>query len=103
MVKLETRKISTSVPISNNRDVLSHICDIQMDAFEKGNKSLTQSMITELSDIFGKYNRGMRLEFLQKIWVVEYKGLVYNIFVNIPGKLISVQKRISSGPSLISR
>lgn len=82
--KLETKR-SDSAPIMNSAKVLSSIVDIQTKAFEEGKKSLSSNLINELTAVFGKYTDTYTSEHRHRIWVLQYKDLVFNIYSSVNG------------------
>ena len=55
IVKNKTLKVLVdSIPIRNNPNILQHICNIQIRAYEDKCKNLSRSLIAELTKLFGK-------------------------------------------------
>lgn len=72
--------LKSSVPVTNNAEILQYIIDIQMDSYKNGKKSLSANLLEELNREFGKPNKRMRLEFLNSVWCLKFKGIDYNVF-----------------------
>ena len=87
ITKVEGKKIDyNSIPVTNSRKILDWMVNNQF----KTDKNLMQNLIIELTEIFGHYNRGLRLEFLTKLWILKYKDLTYNVFT-AKGKGTSIE------------
>lgn len=80
MKQLSQLVISSSTPITSNPKILNTIVDIQTDAYRKGLKNISSNLIDELTILFGNPNKCLRLEYLTKVWIVEYNDISYNIF-----------------------
>lgn len=78
--KLEGRNIPGSVPITNNPAVLNHLVNDMIGLRKEGRKNLFSDIRSEMERVFGPSNRGMRLEFMTRVWKLEYRGLHFNIF-----------------------
>jgi hypothetical protein len=81
--KVETSKIRSSIPVVNDTEILSRIITIQVGAYNKGLKSLSQSLVTELMMLFGASNKIMKLEYRTRVWVLEHCGIYYNVFTAV--------------------
>lgn len=87
ITKVEGKKFSdNSIPVTNSRKVLDWIVNTQF----KTKKNLMQNLIVELTELFGPYNRGLRLEFLTKLWILKYKDIIFNVFT-AKGKGTSIE------------
>jgi len=87
IIKIEGKKFSdNSIPVTNSRKVLDWIVNTQF----KTEKNLMQNLIVELTELFGTYNRGLRLEFLTKLWILKYKDITFNVFT-AKGKGTSIE------------
>jgi len=84
------KKINDSVPVTNSRKISQWFVDNSMSSHKEGHISLLKNLITELTELFGVYNKGMRLEFLTKVWILKYKDLTFNIFT-AKGKGTSIE------------
>jgi hypothetical protein len=82
--------ISSSTPITCNPKILNTIVNIQTDAYLKGLKNISSNLIDELTLLFGDSNKTLRLEYLTKVWIVEYNDVSYNIFT-AKGKGTSIE------------
>ncbi len=80
ITKVDTRRVEDSLPVMNNRRILNWLVDCQTKAFQDKKKSLTTVLINELTNLFGAPNRSMRLEYMTKVWVLEYHGITFNVF-----------------------
>lgn len=78
--KVDTKKINNSTSITNNRFILDWMVTNQTECYITKKKTLSSDLLIELDREFGKHNKSMRLEFLTKIWVLEYKGHTFNVF-----------------------
>jgi hypothetical protein len=72
--------LKSSVPVTNNSEILQYIIDIQMDSYRNDKKCLSTNLLEELNRDFGKPNKRMRLEFLNSVWSLNFKGIDYNVF-----------------------
>jgi len=80
ITKLKGSIVPVSIPITNNRNVLQWIVDCQTSSYIERKKSLSKSLITELTGLFGSPNKSIRLEYNNKVWILGFKGLVFNVF-----------------------
>ena len=81
IIHIEGNDVSNdSVPITNNRDILTYMVNIQTDAFKSHKLVLTSNLIEPLTKIFGTQNKTMRLEFMTKLWVLKFKDLTFNVY-----------------------
>src|ERR1022692_4831398 len=69
-----------STPIVNNPIILKWIVNNQIKSYEESKKNLLQNLVTEMTELFGDPNRTLRLEFMTKLWILKYKGLIFNVF-----------------------
>lgn len=69
-----------SVPVTNNSDILKWLVDCQTNSYLNKQKNLSQNLVDELTSIFGSSNKTLRLEFMMKVWILQYKDLTFNIF-----------------------
>ena len=90
IVKIESYIKKDSVPISNNRVILGQLIEYDMEAYRNNEIGLTNNIIEELTTLFGKHNKGMRLEFLTKLWMLKYKDLIFNVYT-AKGKGTSIE------------
>lgn len=72
--------LKSSVPVTNNIDIMRHIIDIQTESYKTDKKNLTSNLINELTKIFGDSNKRLRLEFSTKVWYLNFNGLDFNVF-----------------------
>lgn len=72
--------LKSSVPVTNNIDIMRHIIDIQTESYKTDKKNLTSNLINELTKIFGDPNKRLRLEFSTKVWCLNFNGLDFNVF-----------------------
>ena len=72
--------LKSSVPVTNNIDIMRHIIDIQTESYKTDKKNLTSNLINELTKIFGDPNKRLRLEFNTKVWCLNFNGLDFNVF-----------------------
>jgi hypothetical protein len=87
IIKVEGKKFSdNSIPVTNSRKVLDWIVNTQF----KTEKNLMQNLIVELTELFGPHNRGLRLEFLTKLWILKYNDITFNVFT-AKGKGTSIE------------
>lgn len=86
----KTSKILDSVPITNNGKILGWMCDRSLVDYRTGRKSLMADLRNELTEIFGKHHATKTFEFKHKIWVLEYKDLVFNVY-SASGKGTSIE------------
>jgi hypothetical protein len=77
--KVEKLILPSTSPISNNPNILKYLVDNQLLSYRENKKNLSRNMIEELTIVFGKHNKCLRLVFMTKIWILEYKG--FNFFV----------------------
>ena len=59
--------------------------DCQKNSYSNGQKNLSQNLLMELENKFGSPNKSLRLEFITKVWVLEYEGLTFNVFTSKGG------------------
>lgn len=78
--KIKKLVLDRSVPVTNNPDILKWLVDCQLSSYKSGRKNLSKNLINELTDLFGDPNRSIRLEFMTKVWVLQYGDLVFNVF-----------------------
>ena len=82
--------LEDSVPVTNNPNILKWLVDCQTNSYRNNHKNLSQNLLKELEEIFGSSNKSLRLEFMTKVWILEYNGLIFNIFT-AKGKGTSVE------------
>ena len=80
ITKVKTSRLQESVPVTNNAKILNWIVDKQMDDYKNNHKSLMANLVDELTKAFGQHNLSRVFEFRTKIWVLQYKDLVFNVF-----------------------
>jgi hypothetical protein len=90
ITKVDSKKILDSVPVQNNRDISDWFIKDSMKSYREGHIGLLKNLISELTELFGPYNKGLRLEFLTKLWVLKYKFLIFNVFT-AKGKGTSIE------------
>ena len=78
--RIKTSDTKMSTPIENNRAILNWMVSHQTYSFKNKKKCLSESLVDELTKIFGKPNRTLRLEFLTRCWVLKYHDLTFNIY-----------------------
>lgn len=88
--KLNSIILKNSVPVSNNPNILKWLVDCQTNSYLNKQKNLSQNLLVDLEEIFGSSNKSLRLEFMTKVWVLEYDGLVFNLFT-AKGKGTSIE------------
>jgi len=88
--KVDIREIKRSVPLTNNRDILQWQVDNISNSLHNNKKDLANNISVELTDIFGPHNKGMRLEYLTKVWVLSFKNINFNLFCSRKGTYIEV-------------
>ncbi len=88
--KVKRIVIDGSVPVNNNPNILKWLVDCQTNSYRNGEKNLSQNLTNELEDLFGSSNKSLRLEFMTKVWILEYNGLVFNVFT-AKGKGTSIE------------
>ena len=85
IIKLDTKKLSDSIPVENSRKVLDYIC-----SNIKRSLSLTRQLTEELTEIFGKHNTTFRGEFFHKIWILKYKDHIFEVFSSKRGTTFQI-------------
>lgn len=92
MIKKVSGKLfkKNSVPVWNNTALLQWSVDNITKSFINNEKSLTHNLVAELEQLFGKCNKALRLEFYTRLWVLEYKGLTFNVY-SAKGKGTSIE------------
>ena len=90
IIKLDRIIVRNSTPVINNRDILQWMVDNQLESYRQGKKNLAKNLLSELTNEFGPANEGLRLEFMTKVWVLEYKELIFNVFT-AKGKGTSIE------------
>ena len=88
--KVKRIVLEDSVPITNNPNILKWFVDCQTNSYRNNQKNLSQNLLKELEEIFGSSNKSLRLEFMTKVWILEYNGLIFNVFT-AKGKGTSVE------------
>lgn len=88
--KVKRIVLEDSVPITNNPNILKWFVDCQINSYHNNQKNLSQNLLKELEGIFGNPNKSLRLEFMTKVWILEYNGLIFNVFT-AKGKGTSVE------------
>lgn len=79
--KVNTKIIlEKSIPIENNPNILKWLVNLQTNSYKNKQKNLSQSLLNELSHLFGNCNKSLRLEFITKVWVLKYNNLIFNVF-----------------------
>jgi hypothetical protein len=69
-----------SVSVDNNPIVLNWMVNCITNSHHLNKKSLAKNLVEELTTLFGKPNRTLRLEFMMKLWILKYKDITFNIF-----------------------
>lgn len=80
IVKVKTKQVQDSISTWNNSDILEYTNELSLKAYEQNKKALTSNLRVELEKAFGKCNRALRLEYYTRVWVLEFRGLVFNVF-----------------------
>ena len=80
IAKVNTKQVQDSINVWNNRNILKYYMDIGVKSFEVHKKCLAAVAIKELGTAFGKCNKAMRLEYYTRVWVLEFRGLTFNVF-----------------------
>ena len=88
--KVKRIVIDDSVPITNNPNILKWLVDCQTNSYRNNQKNLSQNLLKELEETFGSSNKSLRLEFMTKVWILEYNGLTFNVFTS-NGKGTSIE------------
>ena len=81
---------NSSVAITNNPNILQWLVDCQLKSYKNGQKNLSSNLLIELNSLFGSHNKGFRLEFMTKLWILEHDGLEFNVFT-AKGKGTSIE------------
>lgn len=79
-----------SVPVTNNPHILQYMCDKSVFSHRNNEKNLTQNNIEEMTELFGKQNKSLRLEFFTKLWILKYNDLLFNVY-SAKGKGMSIE------------
>jgi len=87
-INLPVRK--NSVTIANNPTLLKQLVDYDMEAYRNKEKGLSHNLIEELTYLFGGQNVTLRLESMTKLWILEYKDLIFNVY-SAKGKGTSIE------------
>ena len=90
VTKVKKMFLEDSVPITNNPKILKWLVDNQTSSYINNQKNLSKNLLSELEETFGNSNKSMRLEFMTKVWILEYNGLTFNVFT-AKGKGTSVE------------
>lgn len=90
ITKVDKIVLQDSVPITNNPNILKWLVSCQTNAYLNKQKNLSKNLLIELEDIFGKSNKSLRLEFMTKVWILEFNGLTFNVF-SAKGKGTSIE------------
>jgi len=69
-----------SVSITNSREILNYMVNIQTHAFQDNKLTLTSNLIEPLTKIFGTQNKTIRSEFMLKLWILKFKDLTFNVY-----------------------
>ena len=88
--KLSTKILKYSTPVNNNVSILEWLVNCSTDSFSTNKKHLSKNLSEELKKCFGSPNKSLKLEYLTKVWVVEYKSLIFNIFASKRGTSIEI-------------
>lgn len=80
--KVKKTVLENSVPVINNPNILNWFVDNQTNSYINDQKNLSQNLLEELEKSFANYNKLLRLEFITKVWILEYKGLTFNVFTS---------------------
>ena len=88
--KVKRIVLEDSVAVTNNPNILKWLVDCQTNSYLNNQKNLSQNLLKELEEIFGNSNKSLRLEFMTKVWILEYNGLTFNVFT-AKGKGTSVE------------
>ena len=88
--KVKKIVLENSVPITNNPKILKWLINCQTNSYFNNHKNLSQNLLKELEEIFGSSNKSLRLEFMTKVWILEYNKLIFNVFTS-KGKGTSVE------------
>lgn len=78
--KVNRNILESSVPVTNNANILKWLVDLQTNSFRNNQKILTDNLLKELEEIFGSSNKSLRLEYMTKVWILEHNGLLFNVF-----------------------
>jgi len=69
-----------SVPVSNNGKILKWLCNNSLKSYKENKKSLLSNISKELINLFGKQLKTIRQEYVMKLWVLQYKDLIFNVY-----------------------
>ena len=69
-----------SVSITNSREILNYMVNIQTHAFKDNKLTLTSNLIEPLTKIFGTQNKTIRSEFMLKLWILKFEDLTFNVY-----------------------
>ena len=69
-----------SVSITNSREILNYMVNIQTHAFQDNKLTLTSNLIEPLTKNFGTQNKTIRSEFMLKFWILKFKDLTFNVY-----------------------
>jgi hypothetical protein len=89
MKKVKRLITPQSTPINNNPNILKWLVDCQTNSYPN-NKNLSKNLLKELTEIFGKPNKSLKLEVNTKLYIIEYNKLTFNIFT-AKGKGTSIE------------
>ena len=88
--KVKRIVLEDSVAVTNNPNILKWLVDCQTNSYLNNQKNLSRNLLKELEEIFGSSKKSLRLEFMTKVWILEYNGLIFNVFT-AKGKGTSVE------------
>lgn len=88
--KVKRIVLEDSVAVTNNPNILKWLVDCQTNSYLNNQKNLSRNLLKELEEIFGSSKKSLRLEFMTKVWILEYNGLIFNVFTS-KGKGTSVE------------
>ena len=73
-------EVRPSADVMNSPGILQWLVDTQMKSHMVNKKNLAQTLINELTELFGAPNTTLRLEFPTKVWVLCHGKLKFNVF-----------------------
>lgn len=90
ITKISGKDIDKSIPITNDNNILSWLCNSQINDYKNNRKSLMSDLRNQLKTTFGKQNKTSIFEYRTWVWKLSYDGLTYNIF-SAPNKGTSIE------------
>lgn len=75
--KVRRNVLEDSIPVINNPNILKWLVDCQINSYLNNQKNLSKNLLKELEYFFGNSNKSLRLEFMTKVWILEYNKLIF--------------------------